>query len=330
MRRLRRNSVRDPGPVSTPQEGASWAATGAFPRPLYHATTVGPDVARAGVLSLYEVKKRGLGSATLGMNMHSGYVSTTPLYEGAVRLAALMQARNEMKMRPLECVQWWMDKYVRRLKQYDDLQYANVMRFWRDLARQSQSDMDFRTGRRVKLTPEQAALKASRLSGMGLGELMNGTFIDTQEAHPEYTFPYFAGLGDEAESAAIRDPRSIGVVTLYARVDGVFDDKGKKGHFFCASERGGRPDKGFRAMQQHPTPTSRMDEDEIRDELVGGARGEDHYLYIKIPEGSGRGANDVFEVLVCSQDTTVVKFEPVLDWRTILDPKNLPAFLKRK
>lgn len=327
MLRLRRNSVRDPGPVSTAQEGASWAATGAFPRPLYHATTVGPDVARAGVLSLYEVKKRGLGGATLGMNMHSGYVSTTPLYEGAIRLAALMQARNEMKTRPLECVKWWMDTYVRRLKQYDALQYANVMRPWRDLARKSQSEMDYSTGRRVKLTPQQSLLQASMLSGTGLGELLNGVFIDTQDEHPEYTFPYFSGLGARVESAAVRDPKSIGVVTMYARVDGVFD--AKKGHFFCASERGGRPDKGFRAMQQHPTATSRMDADEIRDDLMGGASGDEHYLYIKIPEGSDRGRNDVFEVLVCAQDTTVVKFEPVLDWRTILDPKNLPAFLKR-
>lgn len=329
MRRLRRNSVRDPGPVSTPREGASWAATGAFPRPLYHATTVGPDVARAGVLSLYEVKKRGLGGATLGMNYHSGYVSTTPLYEGAVRLAALMQARNEMKTRPIECVQWWMDKYVRRLKQYDASQYENVMSAWKDLARRSQSEVHYITGRRVKLTPEQAALKASRLSGQGLGELLNGTFIDTQEAHPEYTFPYFAGLGDFEESAAVRDPRAIGVVTMYARVDAVFNKGEKKGHFFCASERGGRPDKGFMAAAQHPTPASRMDEDEIRHELMG-ERGDVHYLHIKISEGSERGANDVFEVLVCSQDTTVVKFEPVLDWRTILDPKNLPSFLKRK
>ena len=66
----------------------------------------------------------------------------------------------------------------------------------------------------------------------------------------------------------------------------------------------------------------------MEDYIYGGAKGDEHYLYIKIPEGSDRGRNDVFEVLVCSQDTTVVKFQPVLDWRTILDPKNLPAFLR--
>ena len=314
--------------MSTPQEGAAWAASGAFPRPLYHATVSGPAIQMGGLLSLHEVKQRGLGGQTLGMNMHSGYVSTSPLFEGAVRLAALMQARNEMKTRPFECVQWWIDKYVRRLKQYDSAQHDLVMAYWRDIARRSQYVTNFNTGELFRLTPEQAALEASQMSGGGLGQLLNWVRSDlTADAHPEYTFPFFGGLGGDEESATIRDPRSIGVVTLYARVDGVFQAK-TKGHFWCASTRGGRPDKGFRAIGQHATATTGMDEDEIQEVMVDGAKGDEHYLYIKIPEGEARGGGDAYEILVCSQDTTVVKFQPVLDWRTILDPKNLPAFLR--
>jgi hypothetical protein len=280
-----------------------------------------------GLLSLYEVKKRRLGGQTLGMNNHAGYVSTTPLYEGSVRLAALMQARNEMKTRPLECVKWWMDKYVRRLKQYDSLQYDKIMSEWRDIARRTQYDTNFNTGERFRLTPQQSLLRASEQSGSGLGQLLNWVHSETADAHPEYTFPWFGGLGGDEESATVRDPRSIGVVTLYARVDGVFNQK-NKGHFFCASERGGRPDKGFVALSDSPEPTATFPEEEMRDYIMGGARGDEHYLYIKIPEGEGRAVGDVYEILVCSQDTTVVKFQPVLDWRTILDPKNLPAFLR--
>lgn len=308
----RRKTVADPGPVSSPAVGRAWAATGALPTPLYHATPRGPQVMQTGLLSLAEVIKRGLGGATLGVNNHAGFVSTTPLREGALRLAALMQARNEMKVNPVACVRWWMEKYVRRLKQYDPEQYEKIVLLWGQVTTKTERTEDY---------PGLGYSHAASLSGYGFGELLNNVRKSVQDAHPEYTFPFFAGMGGHPESGIVVDPRSIGVVTLYARVDG--ETMKDRGHFFCSATRGGRPDEGFLGFGPRGIPVSRMDEEELLDHL-SGADGGKHYYNIK----EGAGKNDVFEVLVCSQDTTVVKFEPVLDWRRILDPKNLPSFLR--
>lgn len=177
----------DPGPVSTPAEGKAWAATGAFPEPVYHATFAGSAIMDTGLKARADVGGRSLGGGP------DNAVSTTPGLDGARKIAAVFSMLAAAEADP-DAVKAWLDEHWTPLIPDTGYEFAH----------------------------NEIAAADKKADGMlGVIARINKVSYVAGRTNPAVLVPSILGRPKPG------DLKDIGVITAYGHVDAVRDDKGR-------------------------------------------------------------------------------------------------------
>ncbi len=265
----------DPGRVTTPERGAAWAAGGALPTPIYHATLAGKAIMASGLKAREDLRgSDGRRVESLGGGPDNT-VSTTPDLNGARKIAAMFAALAEAEKDPA-AVKSWLDKnwlplvppgYESMLK---EVEYADA-----------RPDPFFGVKARFNII--------SQIAGY---------------THPYVLVPVILA---KPRVGALED---IGIVTAYAHVDAVMDDRGRIASGPGHDIQNGESD--LRVMR--PNQAGEVDHG------VNVHRNHAHLKTAHVALASGNKAEQN-EIRVAPEDTTAVGFERVTDWRAILSGK---------
>lgn len=183
-------TATDPGRVSSEDEGRRWAAGGAHPEPVYHATLAGSAIMRTGLKSRAEVHRdTGSRSEALGAGPEHT-VSTTPSEAGARKIAAVFAALAEASQNP-DVVKWFDEHWMPLL--------SEKAREWaaKDLAYEDSKNDPVRSVRqRINLVSYYAG-----------------------RDHPAVLVPAIMG------NPKPQDLKDIGYIKAYAHVDAMVNDR---------------------------------------------------------------------------------------------------------
>jgi hypothetical protein len=178
----------DPGPVSTPEEGADWAAGGVLHEPLYHATLAGRPIMETGI----RVREDMDYAQTLGGGPDNA-ISTTPSLAGARKIAAVFAALSEAYDDPDSVRAWFDEHWLPHIPEGYDWAH------------------------------EAIASSTERDPVSGIIELINKVsyLVGTGKQRDDLLVPWIGGKPARAEL------QDIGFVTLYAHVDAVIGQNGR-------------------------------------------------------------------------------------------------------
>lgn len=260
----------DPGRVSTPEQGAAWAAGGAIPEPLYHATLAGSGIMATG----FKAREDLGGKASLGGGPEHT-VSTTPSAASAHKIAAVFAALAEAEKHP-EAVKAWFDAH-----------WTPLIPKSAEWARREIAEADKHPNPMV-----------------GVKERINKVSFLAGYDHPHVLVPAIMALPKPGELA------DIGVVTAYAHVDAVMHDKGH----VKAGPGSDNPNATSTIYVERPGKDGKVAHS------VNQLHREHQHLHDAHVAVDTANKAEQGEVRVAPEDTTVVGFQPVGDWRVLLSP----------
>ena len=268
-----------PGPVSTPSQGQAWAAGGAMPDPIYHATLAGSGIMATGLKAREDFRKKGERVESLGGGPEDT-VSTTPHQASAHKIAAVFAALAEAQTNP-QAVKAWLDEH------------------WVPLIPES-----YGWARR-----EIEAADKHENPMVGVKKRFNLVSQVAGYENPNVLVPAIMALPKPG------DLKDIGVVTAYAHVDAVVDDKG-------------RIARGPGSEVKHAeSPTVRVTRPDAEGNVKaqGGASLHREHAHLETAHVANASDNkaEQGEIRVAPEDVTAVHFEPVGDWRVLLSPSGM-------
>ena len=286
-------ATSDPGPVTTPALGKTWAQTSAVPGPLYHATRAGPAIVTEGVVARRAVaaREREAGVLRPGLGTLGGgpehVVSFTSDRAAARRIAAALQALNEAQRDPRVVYDWFVTHWLPHLER------------WNPQARRQFQEPHYGgppTAQRVREMMSQ------------VGSYSTGR----KDVPVAMKVPWIMW------TPAATDASNIGVITAYAHVDQLyvhgFSSRGRTWGRIVTEWTAGSD--GFGNLRVG-CPSKRGGPRSVEVQTLPPRVAELQHAALAEATLNPSEAN---EIRVCPEDVTVVGFEPVVNWRKVLMP----------